>query len=77
MVLTLQEVLQVFVHWSMSGTFEGERAETSGISLLSFDPEGRIAETCVYRQALPAEVKMAQRRGNAVPQGALLGSDST
>ena len=63
---------QVFVHWSMSGTAEGERAETSGISLMSFDGEGRIAETQVYRQALPAEVRRAQQRGSAVPQGALL-----
>jgi hypothetical protein len=65
---------QVFVHWSMSGTSEGERAETSGISLMRFDEEGRIAETQVYRQALPAEVKRAQQRGNAVPQGAMMDS---
>ena len=76
-MLTVPEHAQVFVHWSMSGTFEGEQAETSGISLMSFDGDGRIAETCVYRQALPAEVKLARQRGNAVPQGALLGSDST
>lgn len=70
----LPVLAQVFVNWSMSGTFEGERSETSGISLMAFDDEGRIAETLVYRQALPAEVAMAQRsRGSAaVPQGILL-----
>ena len=72
--VTLMVLGQVFVHWSMSGTFEGEGSETSGISLMSFDENGKIAETRVYRQALPAEVAMAQRstRAGAVPQGILL-----
>lgn len=65
--------MQVFVHWSMTGTFEGERASSSGISLLRFE-DGRIAETNVYRQALPAEVSLAQRskRVEPVEQGILL-----
>jgi hypothetical protein len=71
-------IMQVFVHWTMSGTFEGERATSSGVSLLTFDlSDGRIAETCVYRQALPAEVLMAQRskRVEPVKQGILLEKD--
>ena len=67
--------MQVFVHWTMSGTFEGELATSSGISLLRFDAaDGRIAETCVFRQALPAEVLLAQRskRVEPVMQGILL-----
>ena len=65
---------KVFVQWSMTGTFEGESAQTSGISLMSFDGDGLIAETRVYRQALPAEVVMAQRstRVEPVEQGILL-----
>ena len=65
--------VQVFVHWTMTGTFEGERASSSGISLLRFE-DGRIAETSVYRQALPAEVLLAQRskRVEPVAQGILL-----
>ena len=66
--------MQVFVQWSMTGTFEGEIGQSSGISLMSFDDEGRIAETQVYRQALPAEVTLAQRskRVEPVEQGVLL-----
>ncbi len=45
----------------MSGTF-GSRAHTSsGISLLTFN-DGRIAETCVYRQATPAEMSKAIKK---------------
>ena len=60
--------------WSMSGTFEGERAQSSGISLMSFNESGLIKETHVYRQALPAEVTLAQRskRVEPVEQGVLL-----
>ena len=66
--------VQVFVQWSMTGTFEGETGRASGISLMSFNEEGRIAETQVYRQALPAEVTLAQRskRVEPVEQGVLL-----
>ena len=66
--------VQVFVQWSMTGTFEGEIGQSSGVSLMSFDDEGRIAETQVYRQALPAEVTLAQRskRVEPVEQGVLL-----
>lgn len=66
--------MQVFVQWSMTGTFEGEAGRASGISLMSFDDDGRIAETQVYRQALPAEVTLAQRsrRVEPVEQGVLL-----
>ncbi|BDA47973.1 hypothetical protein COCOBI_11-2300 [Coccomyxa sp. Obi] len=69
---------KVFVHWTMTGTFEGERASSSGISLLRFE-DGRIAETSVYRQALPAEVILAQRskRVEPVAQGILLGKRTT
>lgn len=65
--------VQVFVHWTMTGTFEGEPASSSGVSLLRFE-DGRIAETSVYRQALPAEVQLAQRskRMEPVAQGILL-----
>ena len=64
----------MFVQWSMTGTFEGETGQSSGVSLMSFDDEGRIAETQVYRQALPAEVTLAQRskRVEPVEQGVLL-----
>ncbi len=65
----------------MTGTFEGESAQSSGISLMSFDADGLIAQTQVYRQALPAEVLLAQRskRVEPVEQGILLeqGSRST
>ncbi|CAL5228911.1 g12132 [Coccomyxa viridis] len=70
---------KVFVHWRMTGTFEGESAQTSGISLMSFDGTGLISETQVYRQALPAEVVMAQRskRVEPVEQGILLEAGSS
>ncbi len=55
------------MQWSMTGTSEGERAETSGISLMSFDDSGKIAETRVYRQALPAETAMAQNPKRVEP----------
>ena len=58
---------KVFVQWSMTGTSEGERAETSGISLMSFDDSGKIAETRVYRQALPGETAMAQKPKRVEP----------
>lgn len=66
-------IVQVFVHWTMTGTFEGEHTSSNGISLLRFE-HGRIAETSVYRQALPAEVTLAQRskRVDPVQQGILL-----
>ena len=62
------------MHWSMTGTFEGERAQSSGISMMCFDDAGLITETQVYRQALPAEVVLAQRskRVEPVEQSVLL-----
>lgn len=70
---------KVFVQWTMTGTFEGERAQSAGISLMSFDEHGLIAETQVYRQALPAEVILAQRskRVEPVEQGILLEQGSS
>ncbi len=67
------------MHWRMTGTFEGESAQTSGLSLMSFDGKGLISETQVYRQALPAEVLMAQRskRVEPVEQGILLEAGSS
>ena len=56
----------------MEGTSEGEHATSTGISLLSFDEQNRIAESIVYRQALPAEVAMAKRAKKAVEQNVLL-----
>ena len=70
---------KAFVQWSMTGTFEGEGAQTSGISLMSFNEDGLITETQVYRQALPAEVLMAQRstRVEPVEEGILLEKKSS
>ena len=67
------------MQWTMTGTFEGERAQSSGISLMCFDEHGLIAETQVYRQALPAEVILAQRskRVDPVEQGILLEQGSS
>lgn len=65
----------VFVEWVMQGTWEGRPESAMGVSVLSFDGEGKIARTRVFRQALVAEVEMAKRGvGGAVPveQGALL-----
>ena len=63
----------VFVEWAMSGTFEGEAHAATGVSLLTFDADGRVARTQVYRQALPAEVVLAQRSAaGEVEQGVLL-----
>lgn len=65
----------VFVEWALSGTWEGRAEAATGLSLLSFDGDGRIAQTRVYRQALDAEVQMAKRgvRGSRpVEQGVLL-----
>ena len=65
----------VFVEWVMRGTWEGKEEQASGVSVLSFDGEGKVSRTRVFRQALVAEVEMAKRGvGGAVPveQGALL-----
>lgn len=59
--------MQVFVRWEMSGTFEDEHQTSTGISLLAFSDEGRISESCVYRQASPAEVVLAQRSQRVEP----------
>jgi len=65
----------VFVDWVLTGTWEGRAERASGVSVLSFDGEGKVVRTRVYRQALAAEVELAKRGvGGAVPveQGALL-----
>jgi hypothetical protein len=65
----------VFVEWALTGTWEGRAEAASGLSLLSFDGEGRIARTRVYRQALAAEVELAKRGvggSKPVEQGVLL-----
>ena len=66
--------VQALVQWSMTGTFEGKTEQSSGVSVMSFDSEGCIAETQVYRQALLAEVALAQRSKHVEPveQGILL-----
>lgn len=66
--------VQALVQWSMTGTFEGKTEQSSGVSVMSFDSEGCIAETQVYRQALLAEVALAQRskRVEPVEEGILL-----
>jgi len=63
---------QVFVHWTMTGTFEGEVDTTTGTSLLTIEGD-LISRTQVYRQALRAEVEMGRKRQDGqVPQGAVL-----
>lgn len=63
---------QVFVQWTMTGTFEGEVDATTGMSLLTIE-EGLIIRTQVYRQALRAEVEMGRKRQDGqVPQGNIL-----
>ena len=55
------------MQWSMTGTFEGKAEQSSGVSVMSFDSEGCIVETQVYRQALPAEIALAQRSNRVEP----------
>jgi hypothetical protein len=65
----------VFVEWRLTGTWEGTAEASTGLSLLSFDGEGRIGRTRVYRQALDAEVELAKRGtggSRPVEQGVLL-----
>lgn len=63
---------QVFVHWTMTGTFEAQAESITGMSLLTIDGSF-ISRTQVFRQALRAEVEMGRKRQDGqVPQGALL-----
>lgn len=62
-----------FVEWAMTGTFEGRADAATGVTVMTFDSDGRVASSAVYRAALPAEVDLAERkRGGPVRQGVLL-----
>jgi hypothetical protein len=45
----------------MTGTFEDEEQTSTGVTLFRFSDIGTIVESCVYRQAAPAEIVLAQR----------------
>ena len=64
--------MQVFVQWDMTGTWEGNAECASGVTVVTFNDEGLIKGSYVYRQALPAETVLAGRSGRGLVQQAAL-----